>query len=505
MAVLEKGHLQLFGPADGLRAGIYQTIVEDREHVIWLGGSDGLSRAEGMRFVTVRTEDSFAGEISSIAEDAAGYLWLATSPGIIRMEKAEFEKAVRTPSHRIRHTAYDRADGLAGTPQARYGIGQRAIRAADGRLWFVTGSGVSIIDPGALNQPRRSHPVQLEAIVVDNVRIPAVNHAMLPPRTSKIQIDYTTLNLTSSRKTQFRYRLDGVDDDWIDAGSRQEAFYTNLTPRQYRFSVMATDDENGWNASPAVVEFSIEPMFYQSVAFVVFCGVVLVATLSGLWALRVRRLRQAFALVIAERLRLSREIHDTLLQGLVGVALQFEAMASHVSSPSARVQFIRVRERIDEYIREARQAISDLRQPPAQAHELVDALRREVDHVAGISGLKVDFNVTGTPVRCSLDVEQQLLRIAREAVMNAVRHARATHVRVALHYERAQLKLGISDDGCGFDAAASDKTVAHYGLIGITERARSVGGVMNVESRAGAGTSLEAVIPVLGLSPGRMT
>ena len=499
IAILGPGGVRVLDGATGLSAGVYHAFYEDSERVMWLGGVGGLSRVSNTGAVTVATRNSFPGEVTSVVEDTTGFLWLGISGGgIVRLAKAEFDKAAAKAEYHLVYTAYTRDDGLAGVPNSTgYGSDPRATRASDGRLWFVTGSGVTIIDPTALSQGRRPYPVRIEEIVVDNVRLPAANSITLPPRTSRLEIDYTTLNLTSSFRSQFRYRLDGVDDKWIEAGTRQEAFYTNLAPRAYRFSVMSSDNENAWNTPPTSIDFAIQPMFYQTTSFLVLSGISTVLALWMLWMIRVRRLRRTFSLVIAERLRLSREIHDTLLQGLVGVALQFEAIANEPAmvSPTAKDQIRGVRRRIEECIREARQAISDLRQSATDGRDLVTALRKDAANATAGNDLKVDLVVTGTPQPCSTEVQEQFVKIGREAVMNSVRHARATRVHMELRYEPTMLRLRISDDGSGFDSSSATDHSAHYGLVGMRERAESVGGSINVVSRPGLGTSLDVCVP----------
>ena len=513
-AALEDGRVVILGTsgmrvlnrASGLNAGIYHTIYEDTEGVVWLGATAGLSRVSNSGVVTVPTGNSFPGEITAIVEDTTGILWLGTPTGIVRLAKGEFEQGVANPEYRLVHAVYTRDDGLAGHPLTADWGGLRAIRASDGRLWFVTNSGVTVIDSTAVSQGRRTHPVHVEAIVVDGARLSAETYRTLPRRTSKLEIDYTTLDLTSAFKSQFRYRLDGVDDKWVEAGARQEAFYANLAPRRYRFNVMSTDNQNAWTMAPTSIEFEIPPMFYQTTSFLVLSGLSGVLALWMLWRLRVHRLRKAFSLVIAERLRLSREMHDTLLQGLVAVTLQCEAIATEpgMVSPTARDQIRAVRKRIEECIRDARRAISDLRQSAADGRDLVTSLRAGAASAAQGTSLKVDFVVKGTLLPCVPEVQEQLVGIAREAVTNAVRHACATRVQVELWCQRMMLTLKISDDGSGFDLESAINRSVPYGLIGMRERAESIGGSVTVVSRRGAGTSLEVCVPVDGNTPTRV-
>ena len=303
----------------------------------------------------------------------------------------------------------------------------------------------------------------------------------------------------SRQKTRFRHRLEGFDADWIDAGTRTEAFYTNLPPRQYQFQVIASNDDGTWTEPAAVWDFSMAPMFYQTTWFAVLCVAAAVGAVAGLWHLHVRQVRQRFALLLGERTRLSREIHDTLLQSLVGVALQLDVIANDLeaSAPPAREQFVRMRKNVEEYIREARQSIWDLRSLKLGGTDLAATLREAGENAT--SGIPVAFQLTvqGTPRRFPAKVEEQLLRIGQEAILNAVRHAQPKEVCVELQYNDDSLVLRVLDDGRGFNpehvVAEAD---GHYGLVSMKERAQEIGGGFTISSRIGRGTEVQAVVPI---------
>ena len=416
----------------------------------------------------------------------------------MRLGRGEFDKAFGDGKHALQYTLYDRGDGIAGTPLASYSTGRPATRAGDGRLWFVTGLGLTVIDPQALAAPVMQRPVRIEQVLADETPVAAQAGISLPPRTSRLQIDYTVVNLTSPFRTNFRYRLEGFDSGWIDAGTNRQAFYTNLPPRKYRFSLVASNSE-GVALSSTTWDFSIAPMFYQTAWFYAASVTALVLALWGAWYLHLRRVRRDFALLLGERTRLSREIHDTLLQSLVGVALQFEAIAGDVesSSPDTRAQFVRMRKRVEEYIREARQSIWNLRSPRLERRDLAAALTEFGEQATAASSVGFEMIVEGTPRQRPPAVEEQLLRIGQEAIMNAVRHARASLIKVELNFGDDALVLRVSDDGTGFNVEAqSNELSGHYGLISMKERAGEAGGTLNVASSANAGTQVTLVVPM---------
>ena len=489
--------IRTFGKKDGYEAGICHAIYEDSHGVLWLAGTEGLSRFSDGHFLTVHRGNGFPTDnLTAVVEDELDNLWVGTGSGIVRLARGEFDKAIADPSYRVRYDLYDRSDGLAGLPFI-YSSSRRAAKAGDGRLWFVTGRGLTIIDPVALQDAPPPAPVRIEGVLADDKRVDMSTGITLPPRTSRIEIDYTAPNLTSSLKTRFRYQLEGFDQSWIDADGRRQVYYTNLPPKTYRFRVMASPVNGGtWDEPGEVVEFSIRPMFYQASWFYALSAATLGLAIWSAWAWRIRQVRRQFSLLIGERARLSRAIHDTLLQSLTGVALGFDAIASDIEphNPKATARLVRMRKEVEGYIREARQSIWDLRSPKLERDDLVTALKQACEHTVDSRGVALDFVVNGTPHSSSPKIEEQVLRIGQEAVTNAVRHAEPARVRVELTYGERELMLLVRDDGHGFDP--SSEPVDHYGLLSMRERTEDVGGTFHITSQPGRGTDVLAAFPL---------
>jgi signal transduction histidine kinase len=224
--------------------------------------------------------------------------------------------------------------------------------------------------------------------------------------------------------------------------------------------------------------------------------------------MRLRLARRQFSLALAERARLSREIHDTLLQSLVGVALQLDAISSNLgpSSVHARTQLTRVRRQVESYIREARQSIWDLRSPVPEARDMVTALREFGKRAVHDTSIRFAATVTGIPYRCTPKIENQLLRIGQEAVTNAVRHASASRIHLDVAFEARSVTLRVTDDGRGFEISQSVVDPEHhYGLTTMRERAEDLDGQFRLVSAAGRGTTVEAVVPTLVAGRGNVT
>jgi signal transduction histidine kinase len=352
-----------------------------------------------------------------------------------------------------------------------------------------------VANPRALNALRQPPLVAIDEWRADDRRL---NASELPAGTSKVQITYTAPELTSPLKTRFRYRLEGFDTDWIDAGTTREALYTGLSPRDYRFRVSVSQDDGRWSETEATWSFVLHPRFYQTWWFAGAVGLGMAGSLWGAWHLRSRQLRSQFALVLGERVRLSRELHDTLLQSLVGVALEFDAVSKSLeaSPAAARDRVIKIREQIEEYIREARRSIWSLRSPALETGDLIEALRDVGTRAAAGHDVAFAFEQTGHRRRLSSNIEHQLLRIGQEATLNATRHAHAASIRMRLHYEPDAVMLTVADDGRGFNVDATSEAASdHYGLVTMRERAQQAGGMLTITSVPGAGTTVEAHVP----------
>lgn len=479
-----------------LGIGSITAITPAADGALWVGGDDGLSLIEGGRAQTVTGTHGLPTRVRSIVGDRDGVLWVGFASGIARIEKEEMLRAVGTPGYRLRYRLFNTADGAAGVPMTE---GSRtAVAAHDGRLWFATSAGVTLIDPREIGNPRHTAPAILDTVTAGARTIDPVPGTALPAHTSQIQFTFTAPTLTDSMRVEFKYRLDGVDDEWVEAGTNRQATYANLGPGAYTFRVMATNGDGVWS-TPASFAFTVDPTFYQTRWFYLLVAFGVLAAAYGSWRLHARRVHTQYALVLAERMRMSRAIHDTLLQGLAGLALQLDDL-SHApeSTPAAMSERVRrMRRRVEEYIREARQSIWDLRAPALEQKSLPHALREVGVRAVADRQVSFDVSVKGSPHSCSPAVEQQLLLICQEALTNAVRHGAPRRIDVELEYGPKQVSVRVSDDGRGFDPARVEQVSGHYGVLSMRERAAQVRGRLTIASQPGNGTRVEAIVPVV--------
>jgi signal transduction histidine kinase/ligand-binding sensor domain-containing protein len=500
IGVLEpNGRFRVLGSSEGLgqssNIALYD-MFEDSDGVVWLGTSRGLSRFTNGVVTSVGPAQGLPGDrVWSIVQDLTGDLWLSLDRGIVRLSRNDITQAMASPSRRMQYEIYDPKDGLAG---AALGMINSA-REPNGRLWFVRGGGVTEVDPNEL-MPRTGPPViRIEEAIANDRRMDLNQHS-LPAGTRRLEVSFTVLTFTSSNRIRFRYRLDGFDTNWVDAGPRRTVSYTNLSPRDYRFRVEAHAEDGSWSTSAADWPFTIQPAIYQTRWFYALVATMIVACIVLAWRFRLALMHRQFSLALAERARLSREIHDTLLQSLVGVALQFDGIANALgpSSVHAREQLTRIRRQVEAYIREARQSIWDLRSPILETHDLGAALRAFAKDLIGDSPVRFTSLVSGTDSIRPPKVDNQLLRIGQEAITNAVRHAEARRIHLEITFGSEVVVLRVEDDGRGIDGLRPHVDEAHYGLTTMRERAEELGGTLTITSSAGRGTVIEATIPRAG-------
>jgi signal transduction histidine kinase len=477
--------------------------VEDADGSLWIGGTGGLWHVRDGDVRHRGEPDGLpAQRVMAITQSADGFLWLVADRGqlyagrraaLVRLHPADFDRAARSNTPLGGYEIYDAANGLAGVPLGS----SAAARSTDGSLWFAIGGNLTVVDPKQLVR-ERAHaeaPARIVGLSVDDRVMAPASTSVVPAGSRKLQIDYTAIRLTSARQTRFRYRLDGFDREWVDAGGRRQAYYTNLAPGQYVFRVQANDHSGAWSAPEAQWPFTLQPSFQQTGWFYGLCGVGILMAAWGAAQTRVWILNRQFAATLAERTRVSREVHDTMLQSLVGIALQVQAIARrcgpHASEQQS--QLVALRRQVEQYIREARQAVLDLRSPMLEVGDLATALAeigRRIESGATRVEVSADVIDALAPV-----AEGELLRIGQEAITNAARHAGATQIHVKLRQQSENVVLRVTDNGRGFDVDAMlSAATGHYGVTGMRERAARVGGSLTVTSSSD-GTVVEAIVP----------
>lgn len=463
---------------------------------VLVGGDNGIAIGIGGRFASITSDrvPVLAG-VTGIAQTPSGELWINGVRGVVLTSIAAIADARQRPlAYRLLTTA----DGLPGAAQqdANYAT---ALRSGAGRIWLTASQGIASVDPDRRLRNPLPPPVVIRSVTADGTARTLAPEIALPAETRRVQIDYSALSLIDPERVRFRYRLPGVDDGWIDPGRRRQATYTNLGPGRWVFQVIAANADGVWNRTGATVALTIAPAFYQSWWFRLI-AVLLVATLAALLLrardrVRAERTRNLIAAQVAERERIARELHDTLLQGVQGLMLRFQAVAN-ILPPSSHVHSLMeaALERGDDVLVESRDKVRALR-GIGTARTLPDMFRRMADRAGDDITVTVVEQGQARPI-CD-QVIDELAAIAREAIANSIRHAGASQVILSIAFTRRELMVSIADDGRGFDPVLLRKgwLPGHFGLPGMRERAAALSATLSLANGGSGGAEVTVRVP----------
>ena len=495
LSKIKDGKFQTFTTKDGLSSNTVISLYEDAAGDLWIGtNGGGLNRLRGDKFVSFTVPP--ADVIYRILEDKQQNLWCSSNKGIFRINKNELDKVASGANTNVSPVFYGPADGTL-TRECSGGGHPTGWKTSDGRIWFATIKGLAVIDPENIPLNTSPPPIAIEQLFIDNQSVSLTQNLTLSPSTSRLDFYYTALSFIAPENVRFKYKLEGFDDDWIDGGARRVASYTNLRPGNYTFRVIAANNDGIWNETGDAIDFYLQPRFYQTYWFYLVCILLLALAAWQLYRLRVRRMATQFRAVLDERNRIAREIHDNLAQDILGISVQLELVARLMpaAGEAAKGHLDRARILVRNSMTEARRYVWDLRSQELQKKDLPAALRDTTKRLTAESGVEAVVEVGGPLRPLPLEVETNLLRIGQEAINNAVKHAQANRIDVALNFDTRSVRLSIRDDGRGFDA---DGQIAdgHFGLIGMRERAAQIGGVLTIQSANDRGTQIAVDVPL---------
>jgi signal transduction histidine kinase len=494
------GQARLFTTADGLPSDQIRSLVEDQAGTLWIGTyGGGLGWLRGGRFARFTARDGLLSDnVSDVEDDRRGYLWLSTTRGICQVEKRQLEDFASGRLARLTPVNYGVADGLRSAQCAPgFPVSGGGTRSRDGRLWFPTSFGLAMLNPSAPARNQAAPATDMVDVSVDGSPLDLTVPARIPPGSRRVQFRYTGIHLSAPERVRYTYRLEGVDTDWVAAGVRRAINYTGLKQGKYRFRVRA--QVPGGAVGEASYAFTLLPYFYETAWFRICVALALAASVWAAFRLRVRQMRGRFSLVLQERARLAREIHDTLAQGFVGISSQLDAVAMCLDEdPSSARQFLDLARRMVRHsLTEARRSVMDLRASVLEGQDLGAALDSGARMWVAGSGVEVAVEVVGEVGELPPETDQHLLRIAQEAVHNAIKHAAARHIAIRMHTGDGKLRLQIEDDGRGFDPDGIFTTTGgHFGVIGMRERAQRIHGELRLTSQPGRGTQVEVTVPL---------
>jgi signal transduction histidine kinase/ligand-binding sensor domain-containing protein len=497
---LDHAGLKAYGPSSGVALGTAMAFSLHGSH-IWAAGSFGLQYLDGERFRSLNSysRDDLDGG-TGVVETKGGELWLSTAQGLVRISRQEMERALANPQHLVNAELFDATQVVGAGSRIR--PLPTLVEDLRGRLWLSTVSEIYSVDPQSIRRNTTPPNVVINSVMAGGHDYGANSEVRLPRGTREFSIDFVGLSLTMSERVRYRYRLSGLDNHWQDVGARRQAFYTNLNPGHYVFSVLASNDDGLWSPQGAEVTIIIPPTFTQTGAFVALCVFALVALIGFLLWIRVRQvssmLRQRHEARLAERDRIARDLHDTLLQSTEGLILKVYTAAQQLPAGHPTRTFLtHSLDLAEELAVEGRQKLLGLRQH--------SQLRLELSQALAALGLELSADTTttfstvkkGRVKGLQVSTWDEVFSIAREAINNAFKHADADRIEAIVTYGSSTLTVHIRDDGRGMPKEMSllFGKPGHFGLRAMRERAEQLDAELVIDTGADRGTSVSLVVP----------
>jgi signal transduction histidine kinase/ligand-binding sensor domain-containing protein len=506
------GVFTAFTEKDGLARNIVRAIYEDAAGTLWIGTYDsGLYRLRNDRFTHYTTSEGlFDNGAFSIIEDDNHNFWISCNLGIYRVRKAELNDLADGRTKRITSVPYNKRDGMLNAECN--GVGQPAgIRARDGRIWFPTQHGVAVIDPKRVPVNSQPPAVIVESVIVDTKPVPLGLGLRLEPGQVNLEINYTGLSFISPELVKFKYKLDGLDQDWVDAGTRRTAYFAHLPPGTYSFRVIAANRDGVWNEQGATIQITVVPPFWRTRWFIAVAIASLVLLTYLFYQRRIAQLKQAhraqerFSQQLidqqeGERKRIAAELHDSLGQGLLLIKNRVALSLKFLKDPTkVREQLEQIEGTVSESIKEVRQIAYDLRPYQLDQIGLTQALEELVERVSGSCPIKFTASIDAIDDLYSVDSAINVYRIMQEALNNIVKHSGATVAEIVVTRTEHEVLIAIHDNGLGLSLAAGDGKGVNglrrgFGLTGLEERTRMLKGRLVIDSEPGQGTTIRLVL-----------
>lgn len=492
---------------DGLSSDHIEIIHEDPSGSLWLGTSTGLNRFRNGRFVQFAEATGLSGvPVVSLVPDGVGHLWIGTGAGLYRAGLAQLNDVADGKRAELTTAAFGLADGLLSRDFS--GASRTGGRAPDGHLWFATTRGLVRVRPERIRQSLSR--TLIERVTVDTADVDAAGPVRIRATQKNLEIRYGALQWERPGAVAYRYRMLGLDRDWVLAKERRTAYYPYLPPGSYTFEVMADDGYGEWPDAAVRLDITAIPAFYQTWAFALATGAAGMALLGYAWRRRERTVRRQQALQHgfaqrligsqeAERQRIASELHDSLGQRLV-VINNLALLAMEPSAPPevSREQLRQISQQAGDALDEVTQISYNLRPYQLDRIGLTKAIEAVIHSASMASGVSISPALDDVDGLLSRDGEINLYRILQESLNNVVKHAQATAASVTVSRDEAVLRVTVQDNGRGFDLSGlpTGSGKGGFGLIGLRERATLLGGSLTIESAPGRGTRVHVDVPL---------
>jgi signal transduction histidine kinase len=515
LARVVDGKVTLFRQKDGLPSEVIQCLLSDSDGALWIGTADnGLARFKDGKFTHVGVSHGLVDNaICHILDDGLGYFWLSTHHGLQRIAKAGLNRCADGLAPALEGQVYDHNDGL---PIIEFtgGLHAAGCKTADGRLWFSSSKALVSVDPARIRINPTPPPIVIESLLVDgqSAAEPASREpARLSPDHQRLEFRFSGLSFVAPNKVLFKYRLEGIDRTWVDAGTKRTAFYSHLPAGNYRFRVIACNNDGVWNSEGVALAFTVLPFFWETWWFIGSCALLVLAGVAVLVRYITRRRMQKRmeelerqSALERERARIAQDIHDDVGTSLIRIAMFSQPERNELDHPQ---QTAAVLSRIYSTAREMTRALDEIVWAIDPRHDTLDSL-------VGYMGRFAQELLGAANIRCRLDVpvevpawpltaeiRHNLFLAFKETVNNTIKHSSASEVRISLEVRAREFVLVLRDNGRGFDrsqppANTAGRIASGNGLRNIERRIARIGGRFEISSQFGKGTEVSFVIPV---------
>jgi len=534
LARWRNGEFKTYQTKDGLAGNFILSLLCEPDGTLWIGTLDmGLCRLKNGTFSTITMANRLpANTIYHMEDDQMGNLWFNSPVGLFRVSKSDLDAVADGQRKTLEALAHGKAEGmttLAGTG----GFTPSGFRSPDGQLWFSTARGIAVIAPKTARSNPVRPPVWIEDVVVDGQSVPITRPTAPSPTRSKndsparglvtlqpgrrqMDVQFTGLSFTSPERVQFKYRLEGLDPDWMPPSTRRRVTYSFLPPGNYLFHVIACNSDGLWSETGDTLAIAVLPHFWQTwwfKTFLIIGGALLIALIFFLESRR--RLQRKLERIgrerelERERARIAQDIHDDLGASLTRIGMLSQSAVGDLDDPPRATANLN---QIYDTARDLTRAMDEIVWAVNPRHDTLESLTNYIARFAH------DF-LSAAQIRCRLDaptrvpeltvrseIRHNLFLAFKETLNNAVKHSGANEVRVTLELAPGGFKVLVVDNGAGFDpkksiaAPASDRLVSGYGITGIQRRLEQVGGRVEIQSSTGEGTRVELFVPLPEIS-----
>ena len=507
LSLYQNGSFSSFTEKDGLPSDHLRSLYEDADGVLWIGTYDGgLGRFKEGRFTRYTVNEGlFNNGVFAILEDGQGNLWMSCNRGIYRVQRQQLNDYADGRIPEISSVAYGKQDGMLNI-ECNGGRQPAGSKTSDGKFWFPTQGGVAVIDPAAVSVNRQPPPVVIEDCLLQRKNVDCHQAIEIHPGQENFEVHYTGLSLSKSDQVRFKYRLEGLDRDWVEAGTRRVAYLSYLPPGKYTFKVIAANSDGIWNTEGATLSIIVLPPFWRTWYFATLAALAIAGFGFTVYAYRVRQLHKAHALQQAfsrqliqsqelERKRIAGELHDSLGQNLLIIKNRaLLGMTSAERPDAAKQQFDTIGASASQAIDEVREIAYNLRPYHLDRLGLTSTIEAMLEKVATSSDIHFTVEVAPIDNFFSKDDEINIYRIVQECVNNILRHSHATEARVTVSRNTQGLQLNVADNGQGFEPDERTSERRGLGLTGIAERTKMLGGTYKIASARGQGTTVSISI-----------